>query len=115
MSSLVVAVVVIALLGLISGLGELFGSLFKTGILGDLSNLIGTLSQLVDLLMIPIAGIVGAFTLSSIGTTLTASALKTIGVTTAHVLGGILGAVCGGLSLAISMLCLAAVFFMGPW
>ncbi len=100
-TSLVVAVAVVALLGLISGLGELFGSLFKDGILGYLSNFIGTLSQLVDLLMFPLAAIIGAFTLSSIGTTLTVDALKVIGVTASHVIGGVLGAICGALLLAV--------------
>ncbi len=100
-TSLTVAVAVVLLLGLISGLGELFGSLFKEGIPGYLSNLIGTLGELVDLLMLPIAGIVGAFTLSSIGTKLTVDLLKVIGVMASHALGGVLGAVCGALLMGL--------------
>jgi len=101
-NAILIAAAVIVVIGLVGGLGILFGGLFRTGIPGYLSNMIGDLGELLALLMTPIAGIVGAFTLSSIGTTLTINRLKTISAPITNVLGGALGAVSGAFVLAVS-------------
>jgi phosphonate ABC transporter permease subunit PhnE len=97
MLTLVFSIAAVFVIGLIGGLGVLFGTLFKDGALGYVSNFIGTLGGLVQLTIVPIAGIVGAFALWSVGTTATREGLKAISGTSAHVLGGLLGAICGAI------------------
>ncbi|MBI5667523.1 MAG: ABC transporter permease subunit [Chloroflexi bacterium] len=48
-----------------------------------------------------IAGIAGAFALSSVGTSLTLDGLKKLDTTSAHVLGGVLGAIAGAIVMAL--------------
>ncbi|NWF71292.1 MAG: ABC transporter permease subunit [Chloroflexi bacterium] len=73
--------------------------------------MIGTLGQLLQLLMLPIAGVIGAVTLSSIGTTLTLDALKHVDRVTSHMLGGTLGAICGAILLGIT----ASIGMQAAW
>lgn len=95
--SLVLAIASVFVIGLIGGLFALFGTLFQDGILGYVSNFIGTLGGLVELTIVPIAGIVGAFSLWSIGTTATRDTLKSLSGVGSHILGGLLGAACGAI------------------
>ncbi len=131
--SLVIAVVVMAGIGLLGGLGILgntfftqLGNSFRPAEVTNLAqwmvnafsdaftsfgNLIGTLGQLIELLMLPIAGVIGAFTLSSIGTNLTIDVLKRVDAITSHILGGVLGALSGAILLAI----IAAIGTQAAW
>ncbi len=100
MMSVVLAIAIVFAIGLIGGLGVLFGTLFDEGVLGYVSNFIGTLGGLVELTIVPIAAIVGAFTLWSVGTTLTRDALTHLTGTASYALGGLLGALCGAILMA---------------
>ncbi len=94
-------VVVVGILGVV---GIIIGRWFSDGILGYVSNFIGSLGQLIELLMIPICGVIGAFGLASIGGALTVDGLKKIDPTMQHVIGGILGAICGAILLGMMAL-----------
>ncbi|MFN8373218.1 MAG: ABC transporter permease subunit [Anaerolineae bacterium] len=131
--SLVVAVIVMAAIGLLGGLG-LLGNTFFTGfgnsfrpaevtnlgqwLINALSDsftsfgtMIGTLGELIELMMLPIGGVIGAFTLSSIGASLTIDLLKRIDTTASRVLGGVLGAFCGAVLMGV----IASVATTAAW
>ncbi len=110
-SKLLLAVVVVAAIGLLGGLGILFGGLFTEGLPRYLSNFIGSLGQLVELAILPIAGITGAFTVSSAGMSLALNGLKKLHGAPAHLLGGALGAICG----AILMGMVASIGMQAAW
>ncbi len=93
-----VSVIVIAIIG---GVFLFIGRLFTTDIPGYLSNMLGSIGQLIELLIVPICGVIGAFGLASIGGSLTVDGLKKLDGRTQHVLGGILGAICGALVLGL--------------
>jgi phosphonate ABC transporter permease subunit PhnE len=99
---LIAGVIFVIALGLLGGLSILFGRLFDTGFGGILSTFIGSIGELIQLSLPLIAGITGAFVLSSIGTSLTIDALKRVDITTAHILGGILGALAGAFLLGFT-------------
>jgi phosphonate ABC transporter permease subunit PhnE len=108
-NGLLVAIVSIAALGLLGGLGLLFRDVTRAsgaGVIADvlryLGNFIGSLGQLVELMMTPLAGIIGALTLSSIGTRLTRTALRAVSIPTSHILGGVLGALAGAFLLVVA-------------
>jgi phosphonate ABC transporter permease subunit PhnE len=122
--TLLAAVGAIALIGLIGGLGitgkaffTAFGDSFRPSEVTNLNqwavnalsdgftsfgSLIGTLGDLIHLMILPIAAVIGAFSLSSVGTTLTIDALKRIDAAMSHVLGGILGAISGAILLGVT-------------
>jgi phosphonate ABC transporter permease subunit PhnE len=100
LGAVIIAIVLVFVVGLIGGLGVLFGTLFDDGIPGYLSNFIGTLGGLVELTIVPFAAVVGAFTFWSAGTTLSRVALKGLTGTASHVVGAVLGAICGGILMA---------------
>ncbi len=75
------------------------GRMFTTGIPGYLSNLFGSIGELIELLIAPICGVIGAFGLASIGGVLTVDGLKKLDPTMQHVVGGILGAISGAIVL----------------
>lgn len=102
--SVVVAIAAVFVLGLLGGLGVFIGRLADTGVAGYISNFIGTLGELVELLIVPIAAVIGAFSLSSIGNALTMDALKHVDTTISHVLGFLLGAVAGALVIIVMAL-----------
>ncbi|MCC6614917.1 MAG: ABC transporter permease subunit [Anaerolineae bacterium] len=92
----------LAIIGLLGGLALLFGRIATQGILVYLGTFIGSIGQLIELALPLIAGVVGAFTLSSIGGTLTRDLLKTVSTSMSHVLGALLGGICGALLLAMT-------------
>jgi phosphonate ABC transporter permease subunit PhnE len=107
-NALLVALVGIAALGLLGGLGLLFrdvtraaGAGMVSDILRYLGNFIGSLGQLVELTLTPMAGIVGAVTLSGIGTRLTRTAMRHVSIPTSHLLGAVLGALAGAFLLMV--------------
>ncbi len=102
LNAVLFAVIATAALGLIGGLGLLFGSTFRDGLLGYVGALLGSLGSLIELAIVPIGGIIGAFTLASIGSTLTRQALKHTSAAMSHVLGGILGALAGMILLGLT-------------
>jgi len=124
MNSLLFALVAIIIIGLVGGLSILFGTLFQpvsappgealdlwgsvrlffANIPDKLSYFVGSLGRLTELLMLPLAGIIGAFTLSSVGTSLTIDGLKRVSVPVSHLLGGVLGVICGAILLAFTAL-----------
>ena len=103
-NTLLVILAGVVIVGLVSGVFLVIGRLFTDGIPGYLSNLFGSIGQLLELIIAPICGVIGAFGLASVGGTLTVDGLKKISITTQHVLGGVLGAICGAVVLgAIAM------------
>ncbi|MBN8592300.1 MAG: phosphonate ABC transporter, permease protein PhnE [Anaerolineae bacterium] len=60
-----------------------------------------------------IAGVIGAFTLSSIGTTLTRDVFKRLSATTSHLLGGVLGALAGAVVLGATAVIGMSAAWMG--
>ncbi len=109
--SLLFAVITIAVLGLLGGVGILIGTLWHEGILGYISAFVGSLGELVQLLIPTLSGITGAFVLGSAGITLTRPLLKAIDVPVEHILGAVLGVICGGILLAFS----ATVGMQAAW
>jgi len=103
-NSLLFALVAIIVIGLIGGLFILFGTNIRGGILDYVSNFIGSIGRLTELMIPLLAGILGAFTLSSIGTSLTMDGLKRVSIPVSHILGGVLGVICGAFLLAFTAL-----------
>ena len=99
---IVVGAVFVFILGLVGGLGVLFGTLFQEGILGYLSNFVGSIGELIELLM-PI--------ISSLGGTLTVDVMKQIEGTMAHAVGGVLGVICGAILLGV----VAGIAMQAAW
>lgn len=104
LNTVLIVIGVTFIIGLIGGFAILFGRAFTEGVLGYVSHFIGTIGELIRLSIVPISGIIGAFALSSIATSLTIDALKKVDVTTAHVLGGALGLVCGAIVMGVTAL-----------
>ncbi len=102
LTTVLVAAIMIAVLGFIGGIGILIGTLWHDGLLGYISTFVGSLGELVQLMMPTISGITGAFVIGSAGITLTRPVLKVIDVPVGHILGAVLGVICGGLLLAFS-------------
>lgn len=98
-NTLLVAIVTIIVLGIVGGLGQVIGRVFTQGILAYAGTFIGSIGELIELLLIPLGGIIGAFTLSSIGGSLTRDALKHVSIPLSHVLGGVLGMFSGAILL----------------
>jgi phosphonate ABC transporter permease subunit PhnE len=98
-NSLLVAIVGIFVIGLLGGLGLLAARTFTEGIPGLLGSFVGSLGRLIELTLPLIGAVLGAFTLTSIGTALTIDALKTVSATTSHILGGLLGGLAGAILL----------------
>jgi phosphonate ABC transporter permease subunit PhnE len=116
-NALLIAVGGVLVIGLIGGLGLLLGRVTLPmnneieGVEGFLSRIpfyigvfIGSLGSLVELLLLPISGIIGAFTLSSIGTTVLRDPLKRVAIRQSYVIGGVLGAWDGAVLLGLTAL-----------
>ncbi len=98
----VLAGVVVA--GILGVAGIVIGRWFSDGIMGYVSRFIGSLGQLIELLMVPLCGVIGAFGLASIGGALTTDGLKKLDTTMQHAVAGILGAICGAILLGMMAL-----------
>ncbi|MBA3868560.1 MAG: phosphonate ABC transporter, permease protein PhnE [Anaerolineae bacterium] len=99
-----IVLVGVIIVGLISGVFLLIGRMFTGGIPGYLSNMFGSIGELIELIIAPICGIIGAFGLASIGGVLTVDGLKKLDTTMQHVVGGVLGAICGAIVLGLMAL-----------
>lgn len=100
-------------IGLIGGLGELFRTSFPRGTFTNISTFIddifvymgafiGALGEIIGFTLQIIAGLTGAFALSSLGTSLSKEFLKKTDTTLNHLLGGILGALGGAILLGMT-------------
>jgi phosphonate ABC transporter permease subunit PhnE len=110
---LLIALVTVVVVGLLGGLALLFQRIAPDGILTYVGTFVGALGQLVELLIVPIGGLVGAFSLSSIGGTLTRDALKGMSLSLSHVLGGVLGVLSGAVVLGVTALVGSAAAWLG--
>jgi phosphonate ABC transporter permease subunit PhnE len=97
MNRLLLLLGTIVVLGLVSGIMLLIGRLFTDGLPGMISNFFGIIGRLIELLMGPIAGLAAGFTLASIGTRLASAPMHQVSSTTGYLLGGLLGALSGGI------------------
>jgi len=130
-SPLLVAVITIIVLGVLGGLGQLFAEKYHEVVLegfaenaegivaffavafGHLATLIGSIGELIELLLIPLGAVIGAFTLSSIGATLTKDLLKHMSIPLSHILGGVLGTIAGAIVLGAMALIGTAAAWLG--
>ncbi|MEO8607034.1 MAG: ABC transporter permease subunit [Chloroflexota bacterium] len=122
-NSLLFAVIVIAVIGLVGGLAISFGRIFQpvtassesldlggsiqlfiANIPAKVSYFIGSVGQLIELVMPLFAGVIGAFALSSAGTSLTIDGLKRVSISMNYILGGVLGVICGAILLGFTAL-----------
>jgi phosphonate ABC transporter permease subunit PhnE len=103
-NTLMVVLAGVIIVGILGVFGIIIGRWFSSGILGYISRFIGSLGQLIELLMVPICGLIGAFGLASIGGALTTDGLKKLDTTMQHVVGGVLGAICGAILLGMMAL-----------
>jgi phosphonate ABC transporter permease subunit PhnE len=98
-NTVILAVVVVAGFGLIGGLLILVSGVLQGGLLTYIGTFVRSIGELMGLLLPLIAGVAGAFALSSIGGALTRGALKHITGTMSHVVGAILGMAAGAFVL----------------
>ena len=110
---LVIALVVIAAIGVVGGLAQLFERIAPEGLLTYVGVFFGALGDLIELSVTPLSGLVGAFTFSSIGATLTRDALKGISVPLSHILGGVLGTAAGAIVLGMTAVAGASAAWLG--
>jgi phosphonate ABC transporter permease subunit PhnE len=103
-NTLLFALIIVAAIGVVGGLFILIGSHTDTGDLGFIGKFIGSLGQLTELIMPLLAGVIGAFAVSSAGTSLSIDGLKRLSISMSHVLGGVLGLICGAFVLAVTAL-----------
>ena len=121
-NSLLFALIAIAVIGIVGGLAIAFGRLFQpvsipagevldlagsikffiANIPAKLSYFIGSLGRLIELTMPLFAGVIGAFALSSAGTSLTIDGLKRVSIPISHILGGVLGVISGAVVLGFT-------------
>jgi phosphonate ABC transporter permease subunit PhnE len=112
-NALVVAVITIIVIGILGGLGQLLDRVVGEGIFGYVATFLGALGDLAELLIIPVGGLVGAFTLSSIGATLTRDALKHVNLAMSHIIGAVLGTLAGAIVLGASAVIGAVAAWLG--
>ncbi len=101
-NTVVITVSIVAVLALLGGLGVLFQKTFTGGIFIYLGGFVGSLAQMIKLSLEPIAGLVGAFAISSLGTNLTRDLIKNTDTLFNHLLGGFLGALGGAILLGMT-------------
>jgi phosphonate ABC transporter permease subunit PhnE len=131
-SALLIALVTIIALGILGGLGALFARVYHETIQPNASSLpgtigvvlrffadafgyvatfIGSIAELIELLLIPLGAVIGGFTLSSIGGSLTKDMLKHVSIPVSHILGGVLGVISGAIVLGA----MAAIGTVAAW
>jgi phosphonate ABC transporter permease subunit PhnE len=106
-----VSAAVVVVLGLLGGAALAIERIPAQGIFANLTRFIGSLGEIIELVFIPLCGIVGAVALASIGGTLTQSSLRQISGQASHVLGAVLGALGGAVLLGI----IAAISLSAAW
>lgn len=111
LNKILMSVAFLFILGLLGGLGVWFGSQFNAGIPGYLSNFVGSVGTLINLLMPLVAGITGAFVLSSIGTSFATEALRQMDVGVTRIIAIPLGAAAGAVLLGV----IAAIGMQAAW
>lgn len=92
--------VVIFTLGAVGGIGIWLGTQLTEGIPGYIGNFVGTLGQLIEIIITPLSALAGALLVSSVGTNLLKSPLRSLEGILSHISGGVLGAISGGLLMA---------------
>ncbi len=100
--NIVVLMLVMLVVGILGGLGIWFGAeVQKVGVFADVGNMVGTIGELVDLIITLIASLLGAFYLASMSSSIAAPAIKvTRNVPIIdHGFGAILGALVAGMIL----------------
>jgi phosphonate ABC transporter permease subunit PhnE len=98
--SLLLLVIIVFTLGALGGIFVWLGGQLTTGLGLYIGNFLGTIGSLIELTIVLWAAFFSAFTVSSIGSDLTANLVKVIDGVEGRVLGGILGAVSGFLLMA---------------
>jgi phosphonate ABC transporter permease subunit PhnE len=99
--TLLISALAVIVIGLIGGIALVIGRIAADGILGYVTRFIGSIGEIIRLILVPLSGIVGAFALSSIGGALTHTALRQLTGIASHVLGAALGALAGAILLGI--------------
>lgn len=100
--NLLLVVVLIFILGASGGIGIWLGGELQTGLLGDLGNFVGTLGELIDLLIVALAAVGFAMWLSSLGATLVSRPLRYVKAPLSNVLGAVLGLLSGAILLGFT-------------
>jgi phosphonate ABC transporter permease subunit PhnE len=100
-------------IGLVGGLGLLAGRAFTDGALGYFGRFIGSLGQMVELMIVPLAGIITAVSVSGIGIVVTRGAFKTMSATAGRITGLVLGALAGAFLLGITAMIGMAAAWLG--
>ncbi len=96
MTILLIAVVIF-ILGAVGGISVWIGQQVKDGIPGIIGNMLGVIGLLIELLIVPLAGLAGGFYLSSLGMSLATPVLKYVDGIVSFGTAGILGAISGGI------------------
>lgn len=91
---------VIFVLGLVGGVGIWLGTRLTEGIPGYIGNMLRTIGVLIEIIIVPLSGLIGALYLSSLGMNMAVPLVKSISGVQSHVTAGVLGAVCGALVMA---------------
>lgn len=101
-SNIVVLMLIILIVGVLGGLAMWLGTEIQAwGIFKHVGNMTATIGELIGLIITLIAGLLGAFYLASVSSSLTAPAIKVTRnmPTIAHGLGAVLGAIVAGMVL----------------
>ncbi|MFQ3566660.1 MAG: ABC transporter permease subunit [Aggregatilineales bacterium] len=95
--AIIVAIVAIFLIGVLGGISILLGQqmlrMEAVPLVGYLGNFINTLGELIELTIVPLAGVVGAFVLMNAGMRFVSPLLRTFSPLVSHTFGAVLGAV----------------------
>jgi phosphonate ABC transporter permease subunit PhnE len=101
LNRVLIAVGSIVVIGLIGGLGLLAGRTFTTDWPGYFGRFIGSLGQMVELMIVPLAGIITAVIVAGMGIAVTRGAFKTMTPTAGRIAGLVLGGLSGALLLGL--------------
>lgn len=99
-TTIVVIIAATFVLGVIGGIFLWLGARLTEGIPGYIGNMLGVIGTLIQITIVPLAGLVTALYLSSLGMSLTVPVLKGIRGLPSHLAAGVFGAVCGALLMA---------------
>lgn len=101
-TSVLGAVVIVTVLGLVGGIGQNIESRVTRDFLGMIAAFIGSLGELIELSLPLVGGVIGAAVLSSAGTNLSKDAIKVISGAPSHILAAILGGIAGAILLGLA-------------